>query len=389
MDNNKKKLVSNVLALGVLGGLEASWAPMVPFVKANMQLNDGQFGNMLLAMGLGSVCALPTVGPLITKFGPRMMAFLGGILLGLSLIGISIASSPLILPIFLAIFGASLIALDVSSNVNAVVVEKLYNRPLMSGFHGGYSFGTIVGALLMSALLNLGAPITISAVCVAVFMVGGMFVFCRALESDVSAFNEEHTETENNSKSHSRFYIPPAIIILGLLCFIAYATEGAVLSWSTVFATQNRGIDPTVAGYFYLFYAVTMTVSRFTGNKIVSKIGSRKTVVTGALMVCLGFFIAATVEAKFGMMLGFAIIGLGAGNIVPQLVSFAGKIKGVKVQTAVSVINALGYSGILMGPVIIGHVSDLTSLEVSFEMLGVGVLIIAAVSFFLLKVKKD
>ena len=132
-----------------------------------------------------------------------------------------------------------------------------------------------------------------------------------------------------------------------------------------------------------------MTVSRFTGNKIVSKIGSRKTVVTGALMVCLGFFIAATVEAKFGMMLGFAIIGLGAGNIVPQLVSFAGKIKGVKVQTAVSVINALGYSGILMGPVIIGHVSDLTSLEVSFEMLGVGVLIIAAVSFFLLKVKKD
>ena len=45
MDNNKKKLVSNVLALGVLGGLEASWAPMVPFVKANMQLNDGQFGS--------------------------------------------------------------------------------------------------------------------------------------------------------------------------------------------------------------------------------------------------------------------------------------------------------------------------------------------------------
>ena len=198
MDNNKKKLVSNVLALGVLGGLEASWAPMVPFVKANMQLNDGQFGNMLLAMGLGSVCALPTVGPLITKFGPRMMAFLGGILLGLSLIGISIGSSPLILPIFLAIFGASLIALDVSSNVNAVVVEKLYNRPLMSGFHGGYSFGTIVGALLMSALLNLGAPITISAVCVAVFMVGGMFVFCRALESDVSAFNEEHTDVDAN-----------------------------------------------------------------------------------------------------------------------------------------------------------------------------------------------
>lgn len=388
MADNKSKLISNQLSFCVLGAIEAAWAPMVPFVKSDLGLNDAQFGNMLFAMGVGSICALPGVGPLISKFGPRLVAFIGGIALGLSLVGISISDSALLLPILLAIFGASLIFMDVASNVNAVVVEKLFKRPLMSGFHGGYSLGTIIGALLMTLLLNMHLDITVSAVVVFIVMVGGMFIFCRSLERDVSAFNEKQKQTDDHMQ-HKRFYIPPAILVLGLLCFIMYGSEGALLSWSTVFATQNRGIDPTVAGYFYLFFAVAMTSVRLLGNKIVTKFGRRKTVVTGAVAVCLGFVIAAIVESQIGMMVGFALVGLGAGNIVPQLVSFTGSIKGMKVQSAISLINALGYSGVLLGPVIIGHVSNMSSLEVSFEVLGAAVFAVAVISFFLLKVKKD
>ena len=388
MADNKSKLISNQLSFCVLGAIEAAWAPMVPFVKSDLGLNDAQFGNMLFAMGVGSICALPGVGPLISKFGPRLVAFIGGIALGLSLVGISISDYALLLPILLAIFGASLIFMDVASNVNAVVVEKLFKRPLMSGFHGGYSLGTIIGALLMTLLLNMHLEITVSAVVVFIVMVGGMFIFCRSLECDVSAFNEKQKQTDDHIQ-HKRFYIPPAILVLGLLCFIMYGSEGALLSWSTVFATQNRGIDPTVAGYFYLFFAVAMTSVRLLGNKIVTKFGRRKTVVTGAVAVCLGFVIAAIVVSQIGMMVGFALVGLGAGNIVPQLVSFTGSIKGMKVQSAISLINALGYSGVLLGPVIIGHVSNMSSLEVSFEVLGAAVFAVAVISFFLLKVKKD
>ena len=87
------------------------------------------------------------------------------------------------------------------------------------------------------------------------------------------------------------------------------------------------------------------------------------------------------------MMLGFTLIGLGAGNIVPQLVSFAGTIKGIKVQSAISVINALGYSGILLAPVIVGHISNLSSLEISFAVLGFAVFFVAFVSFLILRRK--
>ncbi len=388
MDQNRKLLISNQLSFGVLGAIEAAWAPMVPFVKMGMNLDDAQFGRLLLSMGIGSLCALPSVGPLISKFGPKLVAITGCIVLGLSLVGISFVNHEWLLCLILAIFGASLIAIDVASNVNAVVVESIYKRPLMSGFHGGYSLGTIVGSMIMSLLLTIGLGVHLSSFLLFLIMTGVTLVGCRALFTDIKSFNAEHVKAENNTNA-KHHKIPPVIIVLGCLCFIMYCSEGALLSWSTVFATQNRGITPEVAGYFYAFFAVTMTIARFSGNKLVTTIGRRRTVVFGALMVATGFFITATVEHYVGMMIGFTIIGLGAGNIVPQLVSFTGSIPGIKVQSAISIINSLGYSGILLGPVIIGYVSKLSSLERSFELLGIGVFVVVLVSFKLLKQNKN
>ncbi|NLK84770.1 MAG: MFS transporter, partial [Aeromonadales bacterium] len=267
--------------------------------------------------------------------------------------------------------------------------EDIFKRPLMSGFHGGYSVGTIVGALLMSMLLTLGLGINISSLAIFIIMSAMILVGCRALVKDVKEFNAKEIKDADNTEKKSKINLPPVIIVLGFLCFIMYGSEGALLSWGTVFATQNRGIDPQIAGYFYIFFAVTMSFTRLVGNKLVSRLGRRRTVVIGALLVALGFFITAMTPHYIGMMIGFAIIGLGAGNIVPQLVSFAGTVKGIQVQSAISLINAIGFSGILLSPVIIGRISNMTSLERSFEILGVATFIVAVVSLKLLKKQKS
>ena len=385
--NNKRMLLANKLAFGILGALEAAWAPMVPFVKSEMNLNDGQFGQLLLSMGLGSLIALPLVGPLVSRFGPKNIAIISGILLGLNLFGITVVDSPYLVAFMLALFGASLVSIDVASNINAVVVESIFKKPLMSGFHGGYSLGTLVGAMIVSMLLTLGLSVSMSALFMFISMSVLSLVSLQSLVSEIKTFNVENSVQTQDDGKHRKLRIPPVIVVLGILCFIMYASEGALLSWTTVFATQNRGIDPKTAGYFYTFFAITMAVARFTGNSIVAKFGRRLTVVTGAVMVSLGFMITAIVPYSVGMMIGFSIIGLGAGNIVPQLVSFTGTVKGIRVQTAISLINAVGYSGILLGPVIIGHVSNMSSLECSFELLGCAVAVVALVSFFLMKKK--
>lgn len=395
MNQDSRIQLANKISFAVLGSLEASWAPMVPFVKTGMSLNDAQYGRMLFAMGLGSILALPIVGSLINRFGCRLVSVLGALTIGASLVGISLVDSLIYVTIMLAIFGAALIFVDVASNVNAVIVETILKKPLMSGFHAGYSLGTIMGAMLMTLLLNMFTKLGIdlahtliySTLAVFCIFVGLSILGSKDLIKDVKPFNSQRTQNQETNISSRKFTCPPVVFIIGCLCFIMYGTEGALLSWTTVLATENRGISPVLAGYFYLFFAFTMTFSRVMGNRIVRTFGRRKTVVAGALMVGTGFFITALTHDYFGLMLGFSLIGLGAGNIVPQLVSFAGSVKNIKVQSAISIVNALGYSGILLGPVIIGEISHHSSLEISFMTLGGGVFLVAFISYLLIKTR--
>lgn len=132
-----------------------------------------------------------------------------------------------------------------------------------------------------------------------------------------------------------------------------------------------------------------MTAMRFLGDRIVDRLGQRRIIVLGALSVALGFLLVILVPHIITTAIGFALIGMGAANIVPQLISFASGIKGMEVQNVISIINALGYSGILIGPVLIGFVAKHFGLHTSFAGLAVFALVVAVVSATTLKSNKS
>lgn len=177
------------------------------------------------------------------------------------------------------------------------------------------------------------------------------------------------------------------VIVIGLLCFIMYAAEGAVMGWSAIFVSEERGVDMSVAGFFYTAFAIMMTVMRFLGDKIVDRLGQRRVVVLGALSIAAGFLMVISIPSIVATALGFALIGMGAANIVPQFISFASGIKGMAVQNIISIVNALGYSGILLGPVLIGFVAKHYGLHTSFAAIAVFALVVALVSAVALKRK--
>src|SRR5689334_12100640 len=123
----------------------ASWAPMVPYAKANLGLDDGTLGLVLLCMGCGAAAAMPLAGFLTHRFGNRDVIGVSGLLVCLALPLLTIASSTWALGAALLFFGAALGVVDVSMNAHAVDVEKMRGKPMMSGFHGLFSVGGLVG----------------------------------------------------------------------------------------------------------------------------------------------------------------------------------------------------------------------------------------------------
>ena len=325
---------ANLYSFMVLGILEAAWAPMIPFIKERFLLDEGSLGILLLCLGAGSFCALPLAGSMSARLGCKALVYLSGIIMALALFSVAISFNLYFTALLLFIFGMCTIGLDIGSNVNAVMVENQLKKPLMSGFHGGYSLGTLIGAFLVSALLSLGINlISCLAVIVAMIFIT-IFWGCRALFNKEKAQEEKEEEAEealevSKTQGHSSF-LHPLVLIVGLMCFIMYSTEGAVMSWSAVFVNQERGVSMEYAGFIYTAFACAMTTMRLLGNRLVESIGRRKVVVIGALCVSAGFATTVIVGNLVGAIVGFALIGLGAANIVPQLVSFGAHIKALR-----------------------------------------------------------
>lgn len=368
----------------IIGILEAAWAPLVPYVKDTFAIDEGTLGLLMLCSGFGSVCALPLSGFLVNRFGAKRVVYVSGVLMAFALLAISLLIDVWLTGVMLMVFGGCTITIDVAANMNGVTVERMTGQHLMSGFHGGYSLGTLIGAGAMSILFTLGLmpklAVVICMVCILLALVFG----CGDLLSKEELTSGSHVEKPRKSK----LYIPPMVIVVGLLCFIMYASEGAVMGWSAIFVSQERGVSMSMAGFFYTAFAVAMTIMRLCGDKIVNQLGQRMVVAGGTLLIAVGFMTVVLVDSAVAAGVGFAMVGCGAANVVPQLVSFAAHIKGMAVHNIISFINALGYSGILLGPVIIGFIGKQYGLHVSFVGIAIFGLIVSVVSFIILKSKR-
>src|SRR6516225_619002 len=335
------------IAFLVAGFGLAAWAPLIPFAKARLGADDGLMGVLLLCLGGGSVAAMLRTGPLCARYGCRHVVVASGVVLALLLPLLAIASSPWTLGAVLLAFGGALGSLDVAMNVHAVEVERDAGVPLMSGFHAMFSVGGFAGAALVTFLLSAGVgPLACTLPCLAV-MVAAMRVASPRL-----------VDTGRVAAGHALAWPRGgSVLLLAALASVCFLVEGAMLDWSALLLTTRA------------FFAVAMTAGRFSGDAITARIGDRATMRAGGALSVLGFVVLLGGDRLELALAGFALIGLGASNIVPVLFRRAGNVPGTSAAMAVAALTTVGYAGQLMGPAAVGFVSHLASLPAAFWLL--------------------
>ena len=352
--------MSTRIAFFIAGLGIAAWAPLVPYAKARAGLDEGTLGLLLLCLGVGSILAMPMAGLLASRFGCRRVAAGGTLLICAALPLLATVSSVPALIATLFMFGAGLGTVDSTVNLQAVIVERASGKNMMSGFHGMFSLGGIVGAAGVSGLLGLGiSPLGAMLVVIAVLVLA----LLKAAP---------HLLPYGSESTGPAFAVPHGIVLfIGGMCFIVFLAEGAALDWSAVFLTQERGIDTAYAGLGYAAFALTMTAGRLTGDRIVRRLGSTRVMVFGGLTAAAGLALATFAPAWEAALVGYALLGAGCSNIVPVLYTAVGKQTVMPEHIAVPAITTLGYAGILAGPALIGFIAHGSSLSFAFGLMAV------------------
>nr|WP_256515234.1 MFS transporter [Alsobacter ponti] len=335
----------------------ACWAPLVPFAKANVGADDAMLGLLLLCLGVGSIVAMPLTGWLAARWGGKPMMLAGGFGLVLFLPALAAATGPAWLALALLGFGAALGTLDVAMNVHAVEVGRAARRPLMSGFHAQFSVGGFVGAGGVTLALSAGAsPLAAAlggAAVVGVAMAVAWPRLLRARGGEPAAFVAP--------RGH--------VLLLAALAAICFLVEGAVLDWSALLVVEAGLLAAAQGGLGYMLFAVAMTFGRLAGDRVVAALGDRRVLLWGGLLAVLGFALLLAAPVAALALAGFALIGLGASNLVPVLFSLAGRQTAMPAGMAIAAVTTTGYAGVLAGPAAMGFAAHAASLPVAFGLL--------------------
>ena len=346
------------LAFLVAGFGIACWAPLVPFAKTRLGVDDGILGLLLLSLGIGSVLAMLLTGVMSARYGSRPIIIAGGLGLAIVLPLLAIASSPATLALALFAFGAALGSIDVAMNIHAVEVERAASRPLMSGFHALFSIGGFAGAALMTALLSLQlGALTCTLICAALMLIAMLVTSPRLLRTA-------------QVQEGPLFVLPHgSVLLLALLGAITFLVEGAMLDWGALLVIGAGLVSEAQGGAGYIVFSIAMTMGRLGGDAVVARIGDRATLLWGSFIAIVGFVVLLTAPVAAVAMAGFLLIGLGASNLVPVLFRRAAKQTVMPTGLAVAAITTAGYAGILIGPAGVGFVARVSGLPMAFWLL--------------------
>ncbi|MET4767629.1 hypothetical protein ABH970_008001 [Bradyrhizobium ottawaense] len=239
------------LAFLVAGFGISCWAPLVPFAKTRLGVDDGVLGLLLLSLGIGSVIAMLVTGIVSARYGSRPIIIASGFGLALVLPLLAIAASPATLALALFAFGAALGSIDVAMNIHAVEVERAAHRPLMSGFHALFSIGGFAGSALMTALLSLQfGTLACTLVCSALMLLAMALTSPRLLRSV-------------QVQEGPLFVLPHgSVLLLALLGAITFLVEGAMLDWGALLVIGAGLVTEAQGGAGYIVFSIAMTAGR-------------------------------------------------------------------------------------------------------------------------------
>lgn len=369
--SNQNSLLFNILAsrIGffIAGFALAIWAPLVPYVRLHIPMTDATFGLMLLCIGVGSLCCMPLSAVLTNRFSIRRCLFTVTLILLVALFIMATASSLVLLGAALFLFGGSLGVLDVILNIQGLSIENRANRSMMSNFHGMFSVGTIVGAVLMIILLTIGLPALISTlVAIAAILLLSVFALRGYLD-------------ERTLRGKDAFIWPNGwILLVGLMCFIVYLAEGVMLDWSALYLIEDKHIATAQAGLGYASFSAMVATGRFLGDGLVQLLGRVRLIVGGGLLAASGIILSIVTEHWAIALIGYALCGLGCANVSPVLISSLSKQTHMPTHLAITAATTIGFAGVLAGPAMMGAVAHYSSLSAAFAVLAGALLIVAA-----------
>lgn len=350
-------------AVGVLwGGLAAS----MPDIKEQVGASDAELGGALLASAVGGVIAMslaPRIGRLLGRFAMPCLS----VLVALALFYPLLAYDVWTLTIVMFGVGVSVAALDILTNVEVSAREAKHGLHLMGFNHAMFSFAFAAAAYGTSLGRQAGlGPAEI---------LPALSVVCVILAA-LSYLPQ--TAQQSAAESATSGQIPwLAVVLTGVILLASFIGENATEAWSALHIERTLGAPAGEGGLGPAMLGLVMGIGRLCGQVVSERLGHARLIFVSALLGIVGALTLAAAWSPSIAILGVAITALGMAVIVPSAMSILGaRVDEANRALALSRAWMLGIVGFFIGPALMGGISEIFGLRLSFVAVGLVIALI-------------
>ncbi|MFJ3984854.1 MFS transporter [Streptomyces fungicidicus] len=361
-----------------LGFQYATWASRLPALKDRFDLGGTEVGLLLMVCGVGAAVSFPLVAPLMRRLGARRLALWSALVLVAVLPVLAAAGGyPLVL-LVIFVDGVAVGCLNVAMNARGAALESHYGRAAMAQLHATFSGGSLGGALLASGVNTVTHSVTAH---FAVAAALGLLLLAgagpRALP-DAPPAGEQPVQEEEKEKKGLRSLTGASRAALWLGCAMVCGTvvEGAMNDWSALYLSEETGASGRLAPLGIAVVSVMMVLARLLGDGWRGRWGDARMVRVGSVMAGTGLALALLSGGTWTALAGFACVGLGMATVTPCLYVAAAD----QGPDALALVAAMGTTGLLAGPALIGFVAGRTDLTTGMAVVAASAVLVAVCS---------
>jgi fucose permease len=356
LDDFRRAQVAIAALFCFLGFQYATWASRLPALKTRLDLTEAELGLLLMACGAGAAASFPLVAVLMKKLGSRRLALVSAVCLVALLLALSAARNYPVALLVVCGDGVAVGCLNVAMNAQGAALEAKYQRTAMAQLHATFSGGSLGAALLASGVNTVTTAIAAHFIAAAALLL--LLLACA--RPRLLADEQDQQPAEQTEKKSRRKLTRPARMTLWLGCAMAFGTvtEGAMNDWSALYMKDVVDAPAQLAPMGIAVVSVMMVLARILGDGWRSRWGDARVVRVGSAVAGTGLALALLAGGVAPALIGFACVGLGMAVVTPCLYVAAA----AEGPDALALVAAMGTTGLLAGPALIGFIAGVSSL---------------------------
>ncbi|WP_438291750.1 MFS transporter [Streptomyces sp. HUAS TT7] len=374
-DEYRRSQVAIAALFCCLGFQYATWVSRIPALKTRLDLSEAELGLLLMVCGAGAAVSFPLVAILTKRLGSRRLSVLSALCLGLVLLALSVTPDYPVTLLIVFFDGVAVGCLNVAMNAQAAALEVKYRRTTMARMHATFSAGSLFAALLASGVTSLSSALP------AHFGTATVLVVVVVLAARPGLLTENQNTAEPSAPSGKQgrrgLTLPTRVTIwMGLAMAFGTVTEGAMNDWSALYLKDSAGAAAELAPLGIAVVSVMMVLARLFADGWRTKWGDERIVRVGSALAGAGLAVALLAGGVVPALLGFACVGLGIAAVTPCVYVAAAR----QGSDALALVAAMGTTGLLAGPAVIGFIANGTSLVWGMGAVALSALVVSVCS---------